>query len=48
VAGQERKHAFPEERGIMTPEDITSLGQEMMKDKNSLTSGAQKRIEKRY
>lgn len=48
VTGQERKNAFPEERGIMTTEDIKSLGQEMMKDKNSLTSGAQKRIEKRY
>lgn len=48
ITGQERKNAFPEERGIMTPEDIKSLGGEMLKDKNALTSGAQKRIEQRY
>lgn len=48
VTGQERKNAFPEERGIMTTEDIKTLGTEMSNDKNALTSGAQKRIEQRY
>lgn len=48
ITGKERKNAFPEERGIMTPEDIKSLGQEMIKDKNALTPGAQKRIVERF
>ena len=48
ITGKERKNAFPEERGVMTPEDIKSLGLEMLKDKNALTPGAQKRIEQRY
>lgn len=48
VSGKERKNAFPEERGVMTPEDIKSLGEEMLKDKNALTPGAQKRIQERY
>ena len=48
VTGKERKNAFPEERGVMTPEDIKSLADEMAKDKNALTPGAQKRIEQRF
>jgi hypothetical protein len=32
----------------MTPEDIKSLADEMAKDKNALTPGAQKRIEQRF
>ena len=48
ITGQERKNAFPEERGVMTPEDIKSLGEEMAKDKKALTPGAQRRIEQRY
>lgn len=48
LTGKERKNAFPEERGVMTPEDIKSLGQEMLLDKKALTPGAQKRIEQRF
>ena len=48
ITGQERKNAFPEERGILTSDDIKSLGSEMAKDKGALTPGAQKRIEQRY
>ena len=48
ITGQERKNAFPEERGILTPDDIKSLGSEMAKDRGALTPGAQKRIEQRY
>lgn len=48
ITGQARKNAFPEERGILTPEDIRALGQEMANDKKALTSGAQKRLEQRY
>ncbi|CAN7643879.1 conjugal transfer protein TraF [Acidovorax sp. LjRoot129] len=48
ITGVERKNAFPEERGILTPEDIKELGKEMLKDKNALTPGAQQRLEKRY
>lgn len=48
ITGIERKNAFPEERGILTPDDIKELGKEMLKDKNALTPGAQQRLEKRY
>lgn len=48
ITGQERKNAFPEERGILTTEDIKELGKEIEADPKSITPSVQKRIEKRF
>lgn len=48
IDGQERKDVFPEERGIMTTEDIKDLGKTMADDPKSVIRGAQEKIQKRY
>ena len=48
ITGQARKDAFPEERGILTTEDIKEIGREMDKNPKGLTPSVQQRIEKRF
>lgn len=48
ITGEERKDVFPEERGIMTTEDIKSLGRAMGEDPKKVIQGAQEKIQKRY
>ena len=48
ITGQARKDAFPEHRGILTPEDIKEIGREMDKNPKGLTPSVQQRIEKRF
>lgn len=48
ITGQARKDAFPEERGILTTEDIREIGDEIQKDPNAITNSTQTRIQKRY
>lgn len=48
ITGEVRKQAFPEERGILTPEDIREIGESIQKDPKSIVPGAQERIQKRY
>ena len=48
VSGEERKDVFPEERGIMTTEDIKDIGKYMAEDPKNVIRGAQDKIQKRY
>ena len=40
--------AFPERRGLLTPEDINDIGKEMLENPNGITESVQERLEKRY
>ncbi|KLR58992.1 conjugal transfer protein TraF [Diaphorobacter sp. J5-51] len=42
------KKAFPERRGLLTPQDIREIGLEMEINPDSLTNNVQNRLEKRY
>ena len=48
ITGTARKNAFPEERGILTTEDIKDLGDRMKQDPKALIPEAQERIQRRY
>lgn len=40
--------AFPERRGLLTPDDIKEIGNTMSQDPNTLTNSVQDRLQKRY
>lgn len=48
VTGQARKDAFPEERGILTTDDIKEIGRAWEKDPKAIVPSAQEKIQKRY
>ncbi|MBV7542113.1 conjugal transfer protein TraF [Acidovorax sp. sic0104] len=43
-----RKKAFPNERGLLTPDDIKEIGMDLDSNPNGLTTNVQQRIEKRF
>lgn len=48
ITGDIRKNAFPEERGILTTQDIEEIGVEILQTPKALTGSTQQRLEKRY
>lgn len=48
LSAELRKRAFPNERGMLTPDDIKEIGKELDTNPNGLTTNVQQRIEKRF
>lgn len=48
LSAELRKKAFPNERGLLTTDDIKEIGRELDSNPNGLTTNVQQRIEKRF
>lgn len=48
LSAEIRKKAFPNERGLLTPQDIREIGRDLEANPDALTTNVQQRIEKRF